>query len=149
SLARADSRLRSSIAPPRWDHERERVLKRPCVLCQEGFFPWSAAEPGEPRRAMYRATLRLINPSDESRRVTITLNWERHVPREIDVHVHWSTLDFDRRCIPTAARQRVEFELMLPPGEHQLTFDSTPTPVGLPRFHCAWTTSEVGLIVHD
>jgi hypothetical protein len=27
--------------------------------------------------------------------------------------------------------------------------DSTPEPVGLPRMHCAWTTTEVELTVHD
>ncbi|HJZ91521.1 MAG TPA: hypothetical protein VKE40_11660 [Gemmataceae bacterium] len=149
SLARAEGKLRSSIDSARWDQERERVLNRPCVLCQEGFFPWSAAEPAEPRRAMYRAALRLINPSSAPRRVKVTLNWERHAPREIDVHVRGPTLDFDRHYVPRVERQRVEFELRLPPGEHRLTLESTPEPVGLPRMHCAWTTTVVELAVHD
>src|SRR5262249_53758985 len=70
SLARAEGKLRSSIDSARWDQERERVLNRPCVLCQEGFFPWSAAEPAEPRRAMYPAALRLLNPSSAPRRAS-------------------------------------------------------------------------------
>jgi hypothetical protein len=142
----ASGRIRSFARDADLDAERERLLNRPCVLCQDGFHPWPP-DNSEPRRALHRATLRLVNPSSEPRRATVHLNWQQHVPTE--VHVYGHALAVDRRVRPPAVRGPVAFEVTLPPGEHLLHFDATPRPFGLPRLHCAWTTTEVRLEIRD
>jgi phosphoglycerol transferase len=143
-LARA--RLRAAIPPAEWDRERDRLLNRPCVQCQDGFSPWPPHSP-EPRRVMHRAKVRLINPSGEPRRAMLRMSWQRH--GRTTVHVHGEALGVDVRLDPPAEYGPVAFDLVLPPGEHLLHFDATPKPLGLARMYCAWTTTEVRLEVAD
>jgi phosphoglycerol transferase len=139
-------RARAVLGSADTEPDRDRLLNRPYVLCQAGFFPWPP-EDNEPRRVMHRAVLRVVNPSAESRRATLRLNWQQHV--RCEVHVHCEALEVDVHVRPPAERTPVRFDLVIPPGEHLLQFDATPRPLGLPRMHCAWTTTEVRLDVRD
>jgi phosphoglycerol transferase len=145
SLAPAAQTIRSSLDARSLERERRRLLDRPCVLCQDGFLRWAPVSPPEPRRATHAATMRLINPGKERRRVTLSILWQRHTAHEIDVHVTCVALGVDRHECPPVERGAFALELDLPPGEHVLRFDSNPKPMGLPRMYTAWNATEVRL----
>ena len=85
SLAPAVEDLRRYVDPADWEREKSRLLDRPCVLCQDGFFLWTAKMADEPRRAMHRAAMRLVNPGRETRSVTLSMAWRRMAADEIRV----------------------------------------------------------------
>jgi phosphoglycerol transferase len=147
SLNTATEALRATTSDADWERAKNRLLTRPCVLCQDGFYPWAPTDPPEPRRAMHRATLRLVNPGTEPRQVTLRITWKQHA--RVDVHVHGPDLGVDSRVSPPAEPARWAIDIVLPPGEHLLHFDAAPKPVGLARMYCAWIATDVRLEVQD
>lgn len=148
TLAVAKQSLRSSLDDPTWERERKRLMNRPCVLCQDGFLRWAPVGQ-DPRRATHSATMRLINPGNMPRRVTLSMQWQRQTGHEIDVHVTGSSLGIDRHEGPPMERGPFTIDIDLLPGEHLLQFDATPKPVGLPRMFVAWHATEVRLDTQD
>ena len=149
SLAPAVHRLRSSTPDAAWDAERARLMERPCVLCQNGFLRWTPSSPPEPWWATHTAHMRLVNPGDRPRRVTLAMNWQRQGPRDKDVRVTGDSLGVDRSFVVTDSRQPFALEVELPPGEHVLRFDTTPKPFGPARMHAAWSAADVRLVERD
>ena len=149
SLAPAVEDLRRYVDPADWEREKSRLLDRPCVLCQDGFFLWTAKMADEPWRAMHRAAMRLVNPGRETRSVTLSMAWRRMAADEIRVRVSSQSLGVDQLVCPPTGRGIFELEIELPPGEHVLRFDTTPKPVGLPRMFVAWDAADVKLIPRD
>lgn len=148
SLASAKQSLQSTFDEKTWEHEKSRLLNRPCVLCQDGFLRWAPVGT-DPRRATHTAKMRLINPGDTPRRVTLSMQWQRQTGHEIDVHISCPSLGISRNESPPLERGPLLLELMLPPGEHILHFDATPKPIGLPRMFIAWNATEVRLDTQD
>jgi len=149
SLAPAARSLRSTLTAAALEAERSRLMNRPCALCQDGFFRWSPADPPEPWRATHTALIRLVNPGDKRRRVTLAMNCQRQGPSDKEVTVTGTSLGVDQRLPLPANRQPFALDLDLPPGEHVLRFDTMPRPFGLPRMHAAWSATDVRLIERD
>jgi hypothetical protein len=147
TLDAATAALNATLSATDWARAKDRLLTRPCVLCQDGFYPWAPTDPPEPRRATHRATMRLVNPSTEPRRVTLRMNWKQHA--RVDVHIDARDLGVEVDVTPPAEFEPLTLEMVLPPGEHLVHFDATPRPVGLARMYCAWTATAVRLEVHD
>ena len=117
-----------------------RILNRPCALFQAGFLPWAA---DEPRRALHAAEVRLVNPDDRVRRMTMSMTWQRRGPADVTVRITGPGIDRDDA--PPADRGAVRFDLDVPPGEHLLRFDAAPRPPWPARFYVAWEATEVRL----
>lgn len=147
SLEGTATSLRATVSDEQWERAKERLLTRPCVLCQDGFYPWAPTDPPEPRRAMYRVVMRFINPGREPRPIVLRMNWKQHA--NVDVHIHGPTLGVDVHRAPPADFQSFALDLVLPPGEHLLHFDAAPRPIGFPRMECAWIAEDVRLEVSD
>jgi phosphoglycerol transferase len=149
SLTGFARQLRLTMDQTSWVREQSRLLNRPCVLCQNGFLRWAPISPPEPRRATHSATMRLINPGDAPRRVTLTIMWQRHTGREIDVRIVGESLGVERDERPPMDRGPLVIDMDLPPGEHLLNFNATPKPIGLSRMYTAWNATEVRLDTKD
>jgi len=149
SLAPAAQALRSTIGPAAWEAERDRLLNRPCVLCQDGFLKWSPAHPPEPWRATHTACVRLVNPGDRPRRVTLALDWSAQTGGDKEVAVTGASVRIDQRF--TLPREKAAFalEVDLPPGEHVLRFDTAPKPFGFARMNPAWNATNIRVIERD
>ncbi|HKA06101.1 MAG TPA: hypothetical protein VKD71_02505 [Gemmataceae bacterium] len=145
SLSPAIERMRRYTDAAELDVEKLRLLNRPCVLLQDGFFPWTPAMSAEPRRAMFSASLRLVNPGGAPCRVILSMQWQRHVPNAMRVQVAAVSLGVEQEYSPPSERGPFTLDLELPPGEHVLRFDATPKPVGLPRLFTAWNATEIKL----
>jgi hypothetical protein len=149
SLASAAQGLRSSTPPAAWEAEKERLLNRPCVLCQDGFLKWAPANPPEPWRATHSACVRLVNPGDRLRRVTLVMDWWAQAGGDKEVTVTGPGAGVDQRF--TLPREKAAFALDvdLPPGEHVLRFDTARRPLGFARMNPAWSATDVRLIERD
>src|SRR5262249_22782645 len=145
SLSPAIERMRRYTDAAELDVEKLRLLNRPCVLLQDGFFPWTPAMSAEPRRAMFSPSLRLVNPGGAPCRVILSMQWQRHVPNAMRVQVAAVSLGVEQEYSPPSERGPFTLDLELPPGEHVLRFDATPKPVGLPRLFTAWNATEIKL----
>jgi hypothetical protein len=146
-LDAATAALRATTSDAGWERAKDRLLTRPCVLCQDGFYPWAPTDPPEPRRAMYRATVRLINPGREPRRVALRMNWKQN--SRVDVHICGPSIGLDVHAAPPVDFEPLALEVVLPPGEHLVQFDATPRPIGFARMYCAWIATDVRLEVPD
>jgi hypothetical protein len=149
SLTTAAERLRRYSDAAEWEREKSRLLNRPCVLCQDGFFRWTAAMADEPRRAMHSATMRLVNPGGETRRVTLSMQWQRAGLDELAVRVTSQSLRIDQQFSPPVERGLFTLDIELPPGAHVLRFDANPKPVGFARMFVAWDGTDVRLVERD
>jgi phosphoglycerol transferase len=149
SLAPAIQTLRSNTPAADCERERSRLLNRPCVLCQDGFLRWSVSYPPEPWRATHAAQMRLINPSDTTRRLTLTMTWQRLGPGDKDVTISGPTLGISRHASLPKELLPFTLDLDLPPGEHVLRFDTTPRPFGPAHMHAAWSATDIRLVERD
>jgi hypothetical protein len=149
SMSETAARLRSATPEVAWALEKARLMDRPCVLCQDGFFRWSPTTPPEPWQATHTAHLRFINPGDRTRQVTLTMNWQRQGPRDRDVRVTGDSLGIDRPFVVTEDRRPFALEVSLPPGEHVLRCDTSPKPFGPARMHAAWNATDIRLVERD
>jgi heme/copper-type cytochrome/quinol oxidase subunit 4 len=149
TLASVSQSIRSGVEPAAWERDRLRLLNRPCVLCQDGFLRHSPTMPPEPWHATYRATMRLVNPGNEVRRVTLHMDWRRQGPNDREVTVTGSSLGIEQQFIATGTSQPFNLDVDLPPGEHVVTFDTSPKPFGFARMHVAWNGTDVRLIERD
>jgi phosphoglycerol transferase len=149
ALAPAAQPLRSATDPVAWERDRERLMSRPCVLCQDGFLRWSPTNPPEPWRATHTAMIRLINPGERTRRVTLRMDWQRQITGDNEVTVTGPRLSVDRRFALPTERAPFALDVDLPPGEHVLRFETTPKPLGLARMYTAWDATGVRLIERD
>jgi phosphoglycerol transferase len=149
SLAAAAQALRSAIAPAAWETEQERLLNRPCVLCQDGFLKWAPTNPPEPWRATHTVCVRLINPGGRARRVTLAMEWWGQGPPGKEVTLTGASLGIDRRVALPHDRAPFAVDVDLPPGEHVLRFDTAPKPFGLPRMNPAWSATNIRLVERD
>jgi hypothetical protein len=147
NLDAATAASRATMSERDWEQAKERLLTRPCVLCQDGFYPWAPTDSPEPRRAMHWAAMRLVNPGTESRRVTLSMNWKQHA--KVDVHIQGPSLGVDANAAPPVEFEPFALAIVLPPGEHLVHFDARPRPVGLARMYCAWIATDVRLEVRD
>jgi phosphoglycerol transferase len=147
SLAPAAQALRSATPAADLEREKSRLLNRPCVLCQDGFLRRAPADPPEPWRATHTAFIRLVNPGDRCRRVTLMMNWQRQGPSEKEVSV--SGIGVDQRFPLPAERKPFALDVDLPPGEHVLRFETTPKPFGPARMHVAWSGADIRLVERD
>ena len=143
SLSRAEGDLRKTLDER--ERERKRLLNRPCVLCQQGFLPWAPVNPPEARRAHYSAEMRVINPGESPRQVTLSMEWQRHTSHEIEVHVTSPTLGIVARLSPPMDRGPMTLQFNVSPGEHIMRFEAKPQPVGWPRMYSAWNAVNVRL----
>ena len=144
AVSDSNEQLLFSLATVPLAGDRDQLLNRPCALFQAGFLPWVSIEP---RRALHAAEVRLVNPDDSVRRVTLAMNWRRRGPTESKVRVTGLGTDWDGTPPPTEGPIRFDFDL--PPGEHILRFDTTPAPPWPARFYVAWEATDVRLTVHD
>lgn len=149
ALAPIAPSLRSATTPAAWEGEQTRLLNRPCLLCQDGFFRWAAADPPGARHATHSACVRLINPGDRPRRVTVAMNWVRQGPGDKVVRLTGPTLGVDQQVPLPKAPEPFALDVDLPPGEHVLRFDTRPKPFGLPRMHAGWSATALRLVEHD
>jgi len=124
--------------------DRDRLLNRPFVLFQRGFLPWVA---DGPRRALFEAQARLVNPDDRVRRVRLSMDWVRRGPADLTVRVSGAGVDRPEKV--TSGLRSVRFDFDLPPGEHVLRFDVTQPPPWPARFYVAWEATDVRLSVLD
>lgn len=147
AVSDAGRQLLFSLAGVAPTADGDRLLNRPCVLCQAGFLPWAPTSPPQPRRALHVAELRLVNPGDRPRRVTLSMRWHRVNPADLVVRVTGPGIDRDET--PPADRSVWRVDLDLPPGEHLLRFEATPRPAGPARFHVAWDATDIRLIERD
>jgi phosphoglycerol transferase len=147
SLAPAVQSLRSTMPNAERNREKSRLLNRPCVLCTDGFLRWSIADPPEPWRATHSSRLRIINPADTPRRLTLAMNWQRLGPSEKDVAI--AGLGVEKHLQLPAERQPFTLGLEVPPGEHVLRFDVSPKPFGPAHMHAAWAATDIRLIERD
>jgi hypothetical protein len=143
-VSESKDRLLFTLAGPTPEGDRDRLLNRPFALFQRGFLPWAG---DEPRRALYEAEVRLVNPDDRVRRVTVSMKWRRRGPTEVTVRVTGPGIDQVRT--PSAGREEVTFDLELLSGTHFLKFDSTQRPPWPARFYVAWEATDVRLTVLD
>jgi phosphoglycerol transferase len=144
ALGPVSQRVLSSTDALSLEQERERLMNRACVLCQDGFLRRAPANPPEPWIATHTAVMRLINPGNQTRHVALVMQWRRLGPVENSVAV--TGLTIDRQFAPPVEPGLLELEIDLPPGEHLLRFETTPRPVGLARMHPAWCATDVRLI---
>jgi phosphoglycerol transferase len=149
TLASAVQPVRSATDSAAWDREKDRLLNRPCVLCQDGFLRWSPTNPPEPWRATHSALIRLVNPGVRARRVTLRMDWERQGPSDKEVTVTGATLGVDQRFTPPREREPFALDVALPPGEHILRFETNAKPFGFARMHTAWNATGVRLVERD
>ena len=140
SLAPAAQALRSTITPAAWEAEQERLLNRPCVLCQDGFLKRAPTNPPEPWRATHTACVRLVNPGERPRRVTLAMDWQGLSDKE--VAVTGPSLGVDRRFALPDSRAPFALDVDLPPGEH-VWVDVAPKPVGFTRMYVASSATDV------
>jgi phosphoglycerol transferase len=147
TLAPAAQALRSTMAAADREREKSRLLNRPCALCQDGFLRWAPADPPVPWRATHSACIRLVNPGDQPRRVTLTMNWKRQGPSEKEVAV--TGIGIDQRFALPHDRGPFALDVELPPGEHVLRFETTPKPFGPARMHAAWSGADIRLVERD
>jgi hypothetical protein len=149
SLAGAVQSLRSATDPAAWEHEKDRLINRPCVLCQDGFLRWSPKNPPEPWRATHSAQVRLVNPGERTRRVTLQSEWRRLGPTVKTVAVTGPSLGIDCHFTPPHDREPFSLDVDLPPGEHVLRFETTPKPLGFARMYAAWDATDLRLVERD
>jgi len=141
--------LRDTLDAVTLEREKNRLLNRPCVLLQDGFFPWAPVTPPEPRRAQHSSTMRLMNPGKESRQVSLSMNWQRRTSHNLEVHVFSPTLSLGRHETVPDERTAFVMDFELPPGEHLLRCDATPKPIGFFRLHVAWSATDIRLTTRD
>ncbi len=149
SLTPIAKSLHDTLDPATLEREKNRLLNRPSVLLQDGFLPWAPVSPPEPRRARYSSTMRLINPGKESRQLTLSMNWQRHTNRDLEVHVSSPRLTVGRHDAVPNDRGPFVLDFELPPGEHLLIFEATPKSSGFIRPQLAWSATEVRLTTRD
>ena len=141
------AKLQVTVAAAELESSKVRLLERPCVLMQDGFYYWPPTEAHAKRWAGHRATMRLVNPATTTKRVTLQFTARRTTATPLEMTVIGVTTGIDIRLSITDKTPPTRLEIDLPPGEHVLSFKADHAPLTLPAFIIlAWYAQDVSVM---